>query len=170
MLCEACHKNNATVFYRQSVNGNSSERHLCADCAKKENLLQDGVFAGFGNFGNIGNIGNGGAFGALGEMNRMMERLWREPFAGISSLPFSGLRTSVEDAPVNYQNLREGLQPFFQKEESAAPAKKEETKSAEAVRAAQDLAEMKSKLSDLVAAERYEEAAKLRDEIKRKEA
>ncbi len=29
---------------------------------------------------------------------------------------------------------------------------------------------MKSKLSDLVAAERYEEAAKLRDEIKSKEA
>ena len=167
MLCEACHKNNATVFYRQSVNGNSSERHLCADCAKKENLLQDGVFAGFGNIGNFGNAG----FGALGEMNRMMERLWREPFAGIASLPFGGLRERVGDAPVNYENLREGLQPFFEKEETgAAPAEKTEPKNPEATRAAQEIADMKSKLSDLVAAERYEEAAKLRDEIKSKEA
>ncbi len=168
MLCEACHKNNATVFYRQSVNGNSSERHLCADCAKKENLLQDGVFAGFGN---IGNFGNADAFGALGEMNRMMERLWREPFAGIASIPFGGLRTLSDESPVNYQNLREGLQPFFEKEETgAAPAEKTEPKNPESTRAAQELAEMKSKLSDLVAAERYEEAAKLRDEIKSKEA
>jgi protein arginine kinase activator len=168
MLCEACHTNNATVFYRQSVNGTCSERHLCADCAKKENLLQDGVFAGFGSFGNRGNMG---AFGALDEMNRMMERLWREPFAQIASLPFGGLRMGADEPAVNYENLREGLQPFFQKEETghAEPVEKSEAKNPEAVRAAQELAEMKSKLSDLVAAERYEEAAKLRDEIKSKE-
>ena len=165
MLCEACHKNDATVFYRQSVNGNSSERHLCADCAKKENLLQDGVFAGFGNIGNFGNAG------AFGELNRMMERLWREPFAGIASIPFGGLRMLSDESPVNYQHLREGLQPFFEKEETgAAPAEKAEANNPEVTRAAQELAEMKSKLSDFVAAERYEEAAKLRDEIKSKEA
>ncbi len=163
MLCEACHKKDATVFYRQSVNGNCSERHLCADCAKKENLFSDGAFAGFGDFG---------GFGPFGEMDRLMNRLWREPFAGLASLPFGGVQTLTREAPVNYQKLKEGLQPFFEKEETgtAAPGKEADAKTAEQTKAAQDLAEMKSRLADLVAAERFEEAAKLRDEIKRKEA
>ncbi len=33
MLCENCHKNEATFHYRETINGVSKEHHLCASCA-----------------------------------------------------------------------------------------------------------------------------------------
>jgi len=33
MLCENCHKNEATFHYRETINGVSTEHHLCAACA-----------------------------------------------------------------------------------------------------------------------------------------
>jgi protein arginine kinase activator len=35
MLCEKCSKNEATVYYRENVNGKEKKYALCADCAKK---------------------------------------------------------------------------------------------------------------------------------------
>ena len=35
MKCENCGYNDATVYYRQSVNGRTIEKHLCADCAQR---------------------------------------------------------------------------------------------------------------------------------------
>lgn len=40
MLCEKCKKNNATVHYRYNENGNITEIHLCNMCAKNEGLIQ----------------------------------------------------------------------------------------------------------------------------------
>ena len=47
MLCEKCKKNEATVFYRENVNGNEKKYALCADCAKeleKSGEIQTNVF------------------------------------------------------------------------------------------------------------------------------
>ena len=35
MLCEKCSKNEATVFYREIVNGKEKKYSLCSDCAAK---------------------------------------------------------------------------------------------------------------------------------------
>ena len=35
MLCQKCKKKEATFYYKQNVNGQVSEVHLCADCARK---------------------------------------------------------------------------------------------------------------------------------------
>ena len=35
MLCENCGKNTATTFIKKVINGISTERHLCAACAKE---------------------------------------------------------------------------------------------------------------------------------------
>lgn len=35
MLCERCKKNNATVFYRESINGKERSLSLCEECAEK---------------------------------------------------------------------------------------------------------------------------------------
>lgn len=39
MLCERCHKNEANIHTRQSINGVTKEHHLCNNCAKS---MQDG--------------------------------------------------------------------------------------------------------------------------------
>ncbi len=46
MLCQRCHKNNATVHVKQIINGEVSQLMLCAECAEKENF---GSFFGIGN-------------------------------------------------------------------------------------------------------------------------
>lgn len=35
MKCEHCGRNEATFFYKSSVNGHVSQVHLCADCARR---------------------------------------------------------------------------------------------------------------------------------------
>lgn len=38
MKCQHCGKNDATVFFRSNVNGRVTEQHLCADCARELGL------------------------------------------------------------------------------------------------------------------------------------
>jgi len=35
MLCERCHKRQATVYLQQDINGEKAELHLCMECATK---------------------------------------------------------------------------------------------------------------------------------------
>ena len=42
MKCEKCNEREATYFYRESVNGKTTKRCLCAECAKEEGM--DRVF------------------------------------------------------------------------------------------------------------------------------
>lgn len=42
MLCSECKKNNATVFYQQTINGKVTELSLCPACAEKHGLLTGG--------------------------------------------------------------------------------------------------------------------------------
>ncbi|MBQ3403790.1 MAG: UvrB/UvrC motif-containing protein [Oscillospiraceae bacterium] len=38
MKCEKCGKNEATYFYSSNINGKVTEKHLCQDCAAEENM------------------------------------------------------------------------------------------------------------------------------------
>lgn len=51
MKCEKCNQNEAILHYTTNINGEVSERHLCADCAQAEgfgDMLHSNLF----NFGN----------------------------------------------------------------------------------------------------------------------
>ena len=39
MKCEICKKNEAQFYYKESINGKTTEKHLCAECAHKEGCL-----------------------------------------------------------------------------------------------------------------------------------
>ena len=45
MLCERCHKNQATAVLTQTVNGRTTTEHLCAECAYMNGIT--GLFNGF---------------------------------------------------------------------------------------------------------------------------
>ncbi len=53
MLCQKCHKKQASVHIKNNINGDISELSLCADCAEKEKLQSfwsfssDKLFSGF---------------------------------------------------------------------------------------------------------------------------
>ncbi len=52
MLCEKCGKNEATVYIKNVVNGKTTEMHLCGECANEQGLLKTAVnpFYGMSNF------------------------------------------------------------------------------------------------------------------------
>lgn len=35
MLCDRCHKREATIYYTEVINGEKKEQHLCAECASE---------------------------------------------------------------------------------------------------------------------------------------
>ena len=38
MKCEKCGKNEATMYYKETINGVTREMHLCPECAQKEHI------------------------------------------------------------------------------------------------------------------------------------
>ena len=40
MKCQNCGRNEATYYYKSSINGRLTETHLCADCARKLGYVQ----------------------------------------------------------------------------------------------------------------------------------
>jgi Uncharacterized protein with conserved CXXC pairs len=62
MLCQKCKKNQANFYYKQTINGKTTQIALCEDCA-----AQSGIDFGFG-FGNSFMPGLfGSVFGALSD-------------------------------------------------------------------------------------------------------
>ncbi len=49
MLCSKCHKNEATVFYKQNINGEVQEYALCSECAGEQGI----GFTGLNLFGSM---------------------------------------------------------------------------------------------------------------------
>ena len=43
MLCEKCGKNEANVYIKNVVNGETTEMHLCGECANEQGLFKQAV-------------------------------------------------------------------------------------------------------------------------------
>ena len=43
MLCEKCGKREANVYMKNVINGETTERHLCSECANEEGILKTAV-------------------------------------------------------------------------------------------------------------------------------
>ena len=157
MKCQKCNKNEANVHYSETINGETREFCLCSECAKEMGVLEktEGMFR---------------------NMEREMMSAFTLPFAGLSlggfGLPFRGFTrrglgnsrpafaASFPEAgeffdtdPV--ENMTIASAPDDQKKEDRTEAKTD------------DVNTLKAKLLDAIADERYEDAARLRDEIKK---
>ena len=147
MLCDRCHGREAVVHVTQIVNGHRTERHLCRECAARENLVNNSM----------------GFFG---------HDLFRNSFDtffndGFMDSLFRPARTAIENlsCPGCYEAFREKLRPAFQHMQGAHRYEGDEPKKAEVKEESPELTGLRNKLSKLVADENYEEAAKVRDEI-----
>ena len=174
MLCQNCGKNEATTYYKENINGQVKELHLCPDCAAK---LTGSQMPGFGSFFSESPFSLfepmwssdpffGGVQQAIGGGRRC-------PTCGMteSELRRSG-RAGCADC---YTSFRDILLPYIKKLHGAAahvgqaPASVTEG-GASAAPAANPVEGLKAKLQQAIQSENYEEAARLRDEIKRLEA
>ncbi len=175
MLCERCKKNEATVFYRETVNGKERSLSLCADCAEEakkkgeiEDLFEKENFFGSGFFEDAFSGADkllGSLFGIRELPGRTKEKVKKCPLCGAT---FSDLVNSGKaGCPECYATFSEELSPTISRihgttsHVGGAPAAyKKDREKKEKIKALE--AELKSAVKD----EEYEKAAKLRDELR----
>lgn len=156
MKCEICHANEAVVHLTQVVDGEVRKLHLCESCAEESGVdIQNPIsiadlFLGLGQ----GLATNAGAEEAAC------------PRCHLSRADFK--KSGRLGCPFCYEFFGEELAPMLkamhrgERHIGKRPARAEA-----AARADQTLVELRRRLDEAVAAEQYEAAAKIRDEIRR---
>ena len=153
MKCEHCGKNEVTFVYQSNVNGQVTEKRLCAECAEKlgytQRLAAQGQRMMRGLFGS-------GLFedfftpvpSLLGGLNRLLEDPFDDFFADMPAL--GAPAEAKPEAPETRDTLLEG-------EEQTQLSR---TRQVNALR---------MEIQHAVAQENFEQAAELRDQIRRLE-
>lgn len=156
MKCQSCGKKEATIRYYENVNGKQQELHFCLDCAKQ---------LGFANFSNIFSP----MFVTIPDFNPV-EHL-QCPSCGYRLEDYS--RTGLFGCPECYHTFEESLDELFYKlhgkNRHVKLEEKKDSKGSKAEKKKEELAMLKTKIHELIAEERYEEAAVVRDKIKKLE-
>ncbi|MBQ7821156.1 MAG: UvrB/UvrC motif-containing protein [Clostridia bacterium] len=156
MLCTECKKNNATVFYQQSINGQSVELALCQECAEKH-----GILTGDSLFGELFKIP---------QFSRSAQSTHKScTLCGSNENNF--IKDGKVSCPVCYEIFAEELSAPIKRIHGnvshigRAPAKLKKQSDKK-----RELEELKRKLNEAVEKEEYENAAVIRDRIRDIEA
>lgn len=138
MKCEHCGRNEATFFCRSTVNGRTSEVHLCAECAAQ--------------------------LGYAGQLRQSMRSRFFDPFSLLSDFGMMPMRMLTEfPAPVEEEQA-----PLYAMEQDA-PAQGTLVSAAEQaqLQRQRERNALETQLQSALAEERYEDAARLRDELRK---
>ncbi len=158
MICEKCGVNNATTHIRKLVNGVIYEKHLCTSCAASEGYT---------------NINNNdfsqmlsSLFGGVLEA-KTKSQIVRCPCCGFTfeDIAKSGRCGCSECYGVFYDQLL----PYLKKaqyDRTTHKGKIPNAKTPSPKSRKEEIEELKALLIELVKAEKYEEAAEIRDRIK----
>lgn len=160
MLCQRCGKNTATTHIKTVINGKATEQNLCGYCAAKSG------YSGFSG-GSISNM----LASMLGQ-SMQVKNTSAYRSCSCCGTTFANIAESGKVGCAEcYKEFGDELRPYLKrihgsiKHVGKAPGSKELVVKDDAV----TVSELKAKLASLVAAEKYEEAAVVRDEIKKLE-
>ncbi len=154
MLCDSCKQNEAVIHRIAVVNGKKSERHLCAQCAKN---------AGFYSI-------------KLPSFAELMDLSAAEPAeqentqaceCGMTLARFR--ETGLLGCPKCYETFRDALAPIIERSQGGR-SRHMGTRPPYASPAQADRDRLKEALKAAVEKEDYEQAARLRDQIRALEA
>ena len=175
MLCEKCKKNNATVHYRYTENGVTTEFHYCSECAKNEGLMN----------------GNGSATAGFMSQNGIYDDYFvKTPLSSLFGNVFAGkpqgIKTKVcPGCGLSESEFRSGgklgceqcYETFFdivavmlgRMHQSTEYKGKMPEGIGEKISLTAKIDKLKTEMQEAVERQEYEEAAKLRDAIKQLE-
>lgn len=160
MKCQSC-ANPATVHLTDIVNGQKNETHLCQACAEKQNLFKKSEM-------NLPAILQNLIGQHVGQLTDELARLTC-PVCGIKYMEFRA--EGRLGCPHDYEVFRAGLEPLLQRIHRATRhVGKVPPHKPLSVDARNELTELRRQLRSAVSEELYEEAARLRDLIRQKEA
>ena len=160
MLCERCHKNNATVHTVQVINGEKTEHYYCEQCAREMGMEKpisfEDIFQGFLNFGTPKQDEFANPYKRVAarcpSCGMTYDELRRTGKFGCSSC-YDAFEPYITGSlkSIHGDNVHKGKVP---KRNGGPLLKKHE------------LEDLKRRLVDAIAKEEFEEAAVLRDRIK----
>ncbi|MBQ3053863.1 MAG: UvrB/UvrC motif-containing protein [Clostridia bacterium] len=180
MLCSKCGKNEASVFFSKTINGKKTQHNLCQSCADKMGVMEDfqrqrqiiqNNFFGTDFF-------SGSLFGGMRKQIALLDSIMND---------FWGLERSFDTLPENASSNDScpycgGTLQDFEKtgkfrcamcyetfKDKIDLARVSASKKAEEKEESREdkISKLSEKISKAVKEERYEDAAKYRDEIKR---
>lgn len=159
MLCENCKKNTATTHIKRTINGNTQEYHLCSECAKALGMAND--------FGSFMNFGVGSLFGSLFSDGlagiEAPAAVKRCPGCGISFDDIA--RTGLCGCPQCYTTFYDQLLPTLSRIHGKLEHLGKGSKVTEENKRDAQIKSLETQLKQAVDEQRYEDAAKIRDEI-----
>ena len=164
MKCSKCHHNEASIYIEQNINGKSHKYHICGDCASQGDINV-----------NLNFTDPAQALSAIhsfwfGPDSSKAHKSERRPVKTCPDclLGFDNFKkTSMLGCAACYDAFAAELTEIFGKLQPADKHRGKIPKRAGAVFVKdRTVAELKERLSALIAAEEYEEAAKVRDEIR----
>lgn len=167
MLCEDCQKEPATVYVNRVVNGHKTEMHLCARCAREKGELSGTIEPGFAFHNILAGLFDPDAAMVSGAPRRVAARC---PGCGLSIADFR--RLGKLGCGQCYVEFERELEPLLKRIHRSAEhngklpahARDEEHEKRKEVE------RLRAKLAEAVTAEAYEEAARIRDQIRQLEA
>jgi protein arginine kinase activator len=169
MLCERCHQREATIHLSQTQNNQTSEQHLCEICAKElgldtsfesvfDNFLGQSVF-GASIFNTTGGIP---LFGQPASNSLVC------PSCGLSYDEFRS--SGLFGCSHCYEAFADRLDPVFRRVQGGTRHVGHKLLESPGVKESQarrhQIAELRKALAQAVKDEQYEQAARLRDEIR----
>lgn len=158
MKCQSCGKKEATVKYMENINGNKQELHFCYDCAKK---------LGFVNFSNI--------FSPLFVTLPEIENSSIKQCTKCGYLFDDYVKTGLFGCPDCYDTFEDRLNDLLlklhgkNKHIKLKESSKKKNMSRREETDEEKIEILKEKITRLIKEENYEEAAIIRDEIKKLE-
>ncbi len=163
MLCQNCGKNEANTHIKQIINGDTAESHLCSECAN--HLGYSDMFSGF-DFSLSDFFGGFLSDVMPGHMLGDVKRC-EKCGASFNDIVREGRVGCANCYKTFYDRLRPSLQRIHGK---ARHSGKISRSAGEAQKAENDIKEkidtLQAAMDDAVSKQNFEEAAKLRDEIK----
>jgi protein arginine kinase activator len=159
--CQVCGSSPATVHLTNLVEGQKKEKHLCQGCAESQQLEQEQEL-------NLPAILQNLIGQHVGPQSDELARL-ACPTCGIRYMEFRA--RGRLGCPHDYVAFRSGLEPLLQRiHRSARHVGKSPRQGGTPPERYSALVELRRQLDAAVAAEAYEEAARLRDLLREKEA
>lgn len=157
MICNICGTNEATIHLTEIVNDQMMEIHLCEACAQEKGTEFKSHF-------NVNDLLSG-LTSLAKEVVGESKSLAKCPNCGLSYEEFS--RTGRLGCSECYESFSKLLMPLIKRVQHATQhVGKRPSRLSPPMKAGQDLRELQNRMQKLIQEEAFEEAAKLRDQIK----
>lgn len=164
MLCENCQERPATLHFTKIINGEKNEYRLCEACAKEKGEMlspkdsdfsfQD-LLSGLLNFDQV----------VSGQSNTTTTDSLRCESCGLNFNQFK--KTGKFGCADCYQYFEPRLEPIFRRiHGNIQHSGKVPLRSGKNIKLKKEVTQLKAKLQQKILTEEFEEAAKIRDEIK----